>query len=305
MSAKIVSAEFDWTSSSVMITGATGFLGSHLLDEIVARGATVIAVSRRRIESSLPRTTWVQADLSRREEVDRLLRDYRPDTLFHLSSLVDGRQDRSLVHPTIQDELLAAVNVMVAASDVGVRRLVLPGSLEEPDPGAIPASPYAAAKAASTQYARMFNQLFGLSVVHARIFMTYGPGQPDWKLIPSTIRKLLAGQEPTISSPQRAVDWIFVSDVVEGLLRVASMDGIEGRTIDIGSGNLVSIKELVLLLVELCGASVAPTFASESDRRFERVVKANADDAATVLNWRPQVSLREGLEATVRHLQHR
>jgi len=168
----------------VMVTGATGFIGSHLVRALVARGAGVIAVSRKNVEPSGGVLSWIRADLSDLAQANWAFEEARPDTVFHLSSLANGRPDLGLVEPTFRYELAATVNVLQAATQHKLRRLVLAGSLDEPAPGSQPASPYAAAKAASHVYADLFHSLYGVPLVIARIFMAYGPGQPSWKLIP-------------------------------------------------------------------------------------------------------------------------
>jgi len=292
-----------WEKAKVIVTGARGFIGAHLVRLLVERRADVVATSRSAGAGNDLGVRWIRIDPSDIDEVRRAFAASRPDYVFHLSSLADGRPDVNLVAPTVRAELLSTVNVLTVAAEFGVRRLVLPGSLEEPDPGAAPSSPYAAAKGASRLYARMFHQLYGLPVVTARIFMTYGPGQPDWKLIPSVAKALLSGVPPRIGSPDRPVDWIYISDVVEGLVRMAEAPGIEGRTLDLGNGTLTTVRQVVEILRELCGSSVDPVFAAAPVRPFERVACAELDVTVEALRWRPQVALRDGLARALEALR--
>ena len=124
------------------------------------------------------------------------------------------------------------MNLLVAATRAGCRRVVLAGSMEEPDlaAGEAPGSPYAAAKAAQSLYARFFRALYGAPVVTARIFMVYGPGQRDLsKVVPYAILRGLEGQPAELASGARPVDWIHVDDVARGLVALAEAPGIEGR----------------------------------------------------------------------------
>lgn len=288
-----------WRGVKALVTGATGFIGAHLVRSLVERGAEVIATSRRDIEGGEAGARWMRADPADIDQLRGAFAASRPDFVFHLSSLADGRHGLSLVLPIMQAELVSTVNVLTVAAEHGVRRLVLPGSLEEPEAGAIPSSPYAAAKAASRLYTGMFHRLYGMPVVTARIFMAYGPGQPDWKLIPKAARALLSGIPPHIGSPDRPVDWIYVSDVVEGLIRLAGTPGIEGMTVDLGSGRLTTVREVVQILRDLSESSAEPVFAGTPARPFERVARADFDEMVRVLRWRPNVALREGLARTL------
>jgi nucleoside-diphosphate-sugar epimerase len=293
-----------WRNTKVIVTGATGFIGAHLVRSLIERGADVIATSRRDVgEGDDAGARWVRIDPTDLEQVRGAFTASRPDYVFHLSSLADGRHDLNLVVPIMQAELVSTVNVLTVAAECGIRRLVVPGSLEEPDPGTVPSSPYAAAKAASRIYARMFHLLYALPVVTARIFMTYGPGQPRWKLIPTVARALLSSVPPQIGSPERPVDWIYISDVVEGLVRLAEAPGIEGQTVDLGNGVLTTVRAVVETLCDLCQSKVDPVFAAAPTRPFERVARADLDATVRALHWRPQVVLREGLARTLEAFQ--
>jgi nucleoside-diphosphate-sugar epimerase len=145
----------------------------------------------------------------------------------------------------------------------------------------------------------MFHQLFQSPVVMPRIFMTYGPKQKDLqKLVPFVIGRLLRGEVPMLSSGRRRADWIYVDDVVEGLLRAAVVPGIEGCAFDLGSGSLVSVREIVEQIVEIVGGSVEPAFNKLPDRPFEQERAADTTFLWNKLGYQPQTALKQGLEAT-------
>jgi len=180
--------------------------------------------------------------------------------------------------------------------------VVLTGSLEEPDPDGewpVPSSPYAAAKLAAGAYGRMFNALFDLPVVILRVFMVYGPGQSDLtKLIPYVTTSLLDGKTPEFTSGTREVDWIYVQDVVDAYVASLSAENIEGRTIEVGSGTLTSVRQIVKNLFSILAAEEQPTFGSVGDRPMEQVRRADTATAEALLNWRAQTSIDDGLRAT-------
>lgn len=282
-----------------LVTGASGFLGRRLLDALGRVGADVVAVSRLARVEGAAGARWRAVDLEDRTAVERLIDDERPEVVFHLASLVTGRRELELVAPTLRANLVPAVHLLAAATRVGCRRVVLAGSQEEPLPSEAPSSPYAAAKAAASVYARLFHSLYGAPVVTARIFMAYGPGQRDLaKLVPATILAALGGERPKISSGTRAVDWIHVDDVARGLLALATAPGLEGGTLDLGSGELTTVREVAERICRRLGAP-PPEVGALPDRPLEP--ERRADPAATLARagWRPSIALDDGLAGTI------
>lgn len=290
-----------FSGQTVLVTGARGFIGSHLCRTLTEAGATVYALARGPRPAEAGPGQWLQGDLADLGSVRRLYASARPDTVFHLAGYVTGARELQHVLPAFSGNLLTTVNLLTVATDLGARRIVLAGSMEEPaEEGDPPSSPYAAAKWAAGGYARMFFALYQTPVVVARLFMTYGPGQEDRrKLIPYVTTTLLEGEAPRLSSGRREVDWIYVSDVVEGLLAVAAVPHLEGAAVDLGSGALVPIRTVVRKLVALVGAPVEPLFGALPERPLERVRAAERAATEARLGWKPVVDLDEGLRRTV------
>ena len=291
------------SGARILVTGARGFIGRHLVQALARQGALVHATSRRPPSEGGGAVSWHRCDPTSSDDVVATFVAARPDYAVHLSSIADGRRDRALVLPILHSETLAAVNVMMAATEAGTRRLVIPASLEEAAPGDTPSSPYAAAKTATHLYARMCHALYGTPVVMARIFMAYGPGQPEWKMIPSVAARLLRGESPVIESPDRMVDWIYVGDVIDGLLAALVARGIDGRVVDLGSGELVSVRGVVDRLRALIDPDVTPAYGRGSARGNERARAADLAECARLTGWSPRVALDEGLRSVVAALR--
>ena len=286
----------------VLITGASGFLGSHLCDHLCKNSAEVHATSRKERTTEPSPLRWWQGNMEDIEVVQNLFRTIKPEVVFHLSGQVTGAADLELVLPTFHSLLVSTVNLLTVAAQTECRRIVLIASLEEPEPGhtdAAPASPYAAAKWACAAYSRMFHKLYQTPVVLVRPFMTYGPKQGVRKIIPSVAISLLQGEAPKLASGQRQVDWIYIDDVVDGLLAAALMSDVEGCTFDLGSGTLVSIRAVVEQLTNLLGSQVEPLFGALPDRPLEQVRVADIAYTHAKLGWQPVTSLERGLEQTV------
>lgn len=288
----------------VLVTGATGFIGWHLCTELVALGAEVHALARGAAPTNVPTgcKAW-PVDMASVEGLRQAVGAVRPDGVFHLASVVDARQDRGLVLPLLKSNLVAAIHLAIVCEELGCGHIVAVGSSEEPandEVDTAPTSPYAAAKASATVYFRMFHRVFGLPVVILRPFLTYGPRQASrTKLIPYTIATLLRGESPRLGSGRRVCDFIFVADVVRGLLKAGLTRDACGRTLDLGTGVGTSVREVIELLAELSGSRARPSFDALPDRLGEHAQVA--DNAATrdVLGWEPVWSLRDGLAETV------
>jgi UDP-glucose 4-epimerase len=286
----------------VLVTGASGLIGSHVL-RVVGSEADLVAVSRfpRPDEGGVH---WLVCDLTEPGAVADIVSSVRPEVVIHLAGAVRGDRSLEAVAPTLQANLVASVELLEAATRVGCRRIVLSGSgLEEPasgGPQAVPPSPYGASRWAASAYARMFHALFDTPVVVLRPSFAYGPGQEPTKLIPHVISGLLAGGSPQLSSGERLLDCVFAEDVARAYIQAAVAPEVEGRTIDVGTGVLTSVREIVRLIVEYVGPTVGqPVFGTLPVRPMEQEIKPDIEETTSVLGWRPTTRLEDGLRATV------
>jgi UDP-glucose 4-epimerase len=286
--------------ATVLVTGASGFIGRHLVARLLAEGAHVHGSSRKRRRDH--DVCWHQTDLGDEGAVQALVRRVAPDAIFHLSGRVTGSRDLREVQHTFDANLKSTVNVLAAASRRHCGRVVLTGSTEEVGGnGGLPGSGYAASKIAASAYTRLFSAVYELSVVNLRVSMVYGPGQLDGrKLVPYTITSLLRNEVPLVSSGDRPVDWVYVDDVVSGLLAAAvATAGDDGSSIDIGSGELVTIRDLISSIRDRIQPSPAPSFGAVPDRPHESMLAADLTRARRELSWEPTTPLAEGLDATI------
>ena len=285
-----------------LVTGASGFIGTNLSERLLEAGADVHAVART------PRrggdgAQWWAADLSEREGAAALFRLVKPELVFHLASHVSGSRSLDAIVPTLNANLLSTVNVLLAAAEGDAQRVVLAGSLEEPDFFAGPAKPvsaYAASKYAAAAYGRMFHELHGVPVTILRIGMGYGPRQRDrTKLVPHVITSFLRNEAPFIGSGARMADWVYVDDMVDALLLSATREDAVGETIEVGCGVLTSVRDVVELIARLMQPSVRPRYGALPDRPNERLRKADLRRTHELLGWTPGTTLEAGLAATI------
>jgi len=288
-----------WDTSTVLVTGATGFVGRHLLPRLAATGARVYATTRT------PRTTpvarsgvrWVPLDLMDDAALLDIVRTVQPDVVVHLGGCVSGAVDPHLVLPTFNTLLASSVALLTAVQDGDVGRLVLIGSTDEPSAGGTPGSPYSAAKTAMTAYAKLYAEAFAASVVCVRPSQAFGPGQAPTKLLPYTAAAVLRGERPRLTSGARRGDWIYIDDVVDGLL-AAAQNAPDGAEVDLGTGRLRSNREVVEGLLAALGTDIQPLWGALPDRPGEPERAADLARTADVLGWQPRVSLDDGLNRT-------
>jgi NAD dependent epimerase/dehydratase len=308
-----------WKGRRCLVTGAGGFIGSHLVERLVVEGASVRALvhynalgSRGWLDESLARrdAEIVAGDVSDRESVLRASEG--TEVVFHLAALIGIPYSYQAPLSYLRTNVEGTLNVLSAARDTGIARVVhtstsevygtarhVPMSESHPLQAQ---SPYAATKIAADKLAESFHLSFGVPVVTVRPFNTFGPRQSSRAVIPTIISQALAGNTIRLGSLGPTRDFNFVANTVDGFVRAGSTPGVEGRTINLGSGTEASIRDVVDLVGQLLGkqleveeqAGRVRTAGSE----VERLV-ADGTLARTLLGWEPSIGLEAGLKQTV------
>jgi len=288
----------------ILVTGASGFIGSALSKQLLKLGATVYAVSRRDITTD-DEIIWYKGDLSSLNFVTSLIKEIQPDYIYHLASHVCGSREYKNMIPTFNDNFVTAFNLLLTVHKYPVKRLILAGSFEEINSHkdlSIPSSPYAAAKFAALNYALLFHKLYKTPVCIASLYMVYGPGQKDLtKLIPYVTLSTLKKKTPKLTSGNRNVDWVYVDDVVLALIKMHNAPNIDGHSIDIGSGTSIQTKNIVKNLIKKINPNVNPNFGALNDRKMEQEKIADIKETYKKIKWKPTTSLETGLLNTINY----
>jgi nucleoside-diphosphate-sugar epimerase len=299
-----------------LVTGGAGFIGSHLAEELVRRGERVRVVDslitgRRENLSHLPQVEFLQGDLADLEVARRAVAGV--DYVLHQAAIPSV--PRSVNDPITSNRanVDASLNVLVAARDAGVRRVVYAGSSSaygntpalpkvETMPTA-PLSPYALQKLVAEQYCQMFTALYGLETVTIRYFNVFGPRQdpssPYSGVISLFISALTEGRRPTIyGDGEQTRDFTFVTNVVDGVLRACEAPQASGEVINVATGGRISLNDLFRTIRDLTGAMVEPIYA-EPRAGDVRDSQADINKARRLLGYEPRVALADGLARTV------
>jgi UDP-glucose 4-epimerase len=297
-----------------LITGAAGFLGSALANQLAREGHQVRGLddlSTGDPQALAPDVHFTRGDVNDRPKLWTLLQEV--DCVYHLAARVSVPE--SILYPREYNAVNVGgtVSLMEAMRDVGVRRVVLASSgaiygdqkiqpLTEAQPPK-PRSPYAVSKLAAEYYIRTIGALWGIETVCLRIFNAYGPGQhlpPSHPpVVPYFLRQALRGGTLVVHSDgQQTRDYVYVDDVTAAMVAAATAPGLNGLVINVGSKTETSVRDLVRLVLEITGSKANVIYNSQTEGGVSRMC-ADLNLAAEKLNYKPAVPLEEGLRLTL------
>jgi NAD dependent epimerase/dehydratase len=310
----------NWQGKRVLVTGAGGFIGSHLTEKLVTLGAETRALVHYRSDGS-----WGWLDRSEhKDEVEVAAGDIRDretvvqaargiHVIFHLAALIAIPYSYQAPLSYVRTNIEGSLNVLQTARDMDAELVVHTSSSEvygtaryvpidegHPLQGQ---SPYSASKIGADKMAESFHQSFGLPVATIRPFNTYGPRQSERAVIPAIITQALTQPEVRLGNLEPTRDFNYVADTVEGFIQVASCPAAVGRVINIGTGQEISIGSLCTEILSQLGKSDLPVVSDAIRIRPEQseVDRLCADNrlALDTLDWQPRHSLKQGISNTI------
>jgi nucleoside-diphosphate-sugar epimerase len=306
----------DLSASRVLVTGAGGFIGSHLTRRLVAEGAEVHALSDQ-VSSIYParlldlrgKITVHEGNVADRTAMESIAKNIKPQIVFHLAAYTHVGKSWYRVDECIQSNIQGTVNLLLALEGMGMDRFIYTGTSEiygdidvpfREDATVNPISPYAVSKYAGERFCRMYQQGLHWPIVLVRPFNAYGPTQTPDRIIPETIVRTLRKQELLLTTGRQTREFNYVEDIADGFIRLATTPGIEGELFNIGGGEEVTIRNVVEQIIELLGNPIEPKFGALEHRPNEIWrMYCDSTKARERLGWQPAHSLREGLAKTI------
>jgi nucleoside-diphosphate-sugar epimerase len=299
-----------------LVTGGAGFIGSHLAEELVRRGHRVrvadsLITGKRRNLDHLSAVEFIEGDLADLAVAQRVVAGV--EYVLHQAAIPSV--PRSVADPVTSNRanIDATLNVLVAARDAGVKRLVYAGSSsaygdtptlpKREDMPANPLSPYALQKLVGEQYCQMFTRLYGFATVTIRYFNVFGPRQdpssPYSGVISLFSTALLEKRQPTIyGDGEQTRDFTYVANVVDGVLRACEAKDVSGEVINVATGGRISLNELLRAMNRIVGTDLKAIYAAPRAGDV-RDSQADISKARRLLQYTPVVDLEEGLRRTL------
>lgn len=317
----------NFENTTVLITGAGGFIGSHLVERLISEGAKVRTFVRYNARGDAGLLRFIDPKIySELEIIPGDLRDVEAmytaaqgvDTIFHLGALIAIPYSYDHLREVVETNVLGTLNVLLAARETQVRRVIQTSTSEvygtaryapiDENHPLQAQSPYSASKISADKISESLYHSFNLPVVTLRPFNTYGPRQSARAIIPTIITQALTREEVRLGSLDPVRDFTFVSDTVNGFLKAAEAgEKVLGEEINLGTGEMISIGELAEMIFDLLGKKpkiVTDTQRFRPPKSEVFKLQSNNTKARELIGWMPQVPLREGLQQTIEWISH-
>jgi len=301
---------------TVLVTGASGFIGSHLAERLIEEGAEVHVLNQRdcdlfRLREVASRLTMWTGDLTDDSSVGSCIRGAKPQVVFHLATVRNVERDLKLASEMIDTNVKGTVTLIrtITEENIPLERFINTGTCEEYGDGRvpfqedmreIPVSPYSASKVAATYFCRMIHKTMNTPIITLRPFLAYGPKQDNDMFIPSLIRHCLTQQDFLMTVGDQTREFNYVGDIVDAYILAAGCDRAVGEIINIGNGQEYKILDVAEMIVRMIGNPIRlrtgalPKRAGETEHFF-----CSNQKAKTILGWKPKTPLDEGLKKTI------
>jgi nucleoside-diphosphate-sugar epimerase len=311
-----MAADTELAGARVLVTGASGFIGSHLTRRLIRDGAevhaltsTVSSVYPTRLLDVRDQITLHEGSLADRGALNIVAAAVMPAYVFHLGAYTHVGKSWQRVDECIQVNIQGTVNLLMALEPTGFTRFVNIGTSEiygdvdvpfREDARVHPISPYAVSKHTAEEICRLFATARSWPIVRVRPFNAYGPMQSPDRVVPEIITRGLQNQPLQMTQGLQTREFNYVEDLADGMVQAAVTPGVDGELFNLGNGREVSMRELATLILSLLDDPVTPEFGALPERPIE-IPRMHADTAKAehTLGWRAGTSLEDGLARTI------
>lgn len=303
-------------SKVVLVTGAAGFIGSHLSKRLLEEGVEVHVLLRKgtdqfRIQGLLGDLTVWYGDLRDYQAICSCIKNSRPQIIFHLAALRDVKRVPELIEPMIETNVKGTLNLLRGGMEekINLECFVNTGSSEEygnglapfnEDQREMPVSPYSASKVAMTYFCQMLHKTMGFPIVTLRPFLTYGPYQDIDMFIPSLISHCIERKDFPMTEGDQTREFNYIDDVVDAYLLAACSPHAAGEVINIGNGVEYGIRDVAEKVVCMMGNPIRLLVGALRKRPGEvKHFFSSNEKAKRILGWSPKIGIAEGLGTTI------
>lgn len=307
----MMTGNFDnfFSNKKILITGAGGFIGRHLLHQLQTFDAHISTISRN--HNTFPKEIeQYTIDIKDTSAINECLQNCQPDYIFHLAAYKERNESIQAFYSSVETNIIGTLNLFSAAKDcVSVKSIVTLGTAEEYGNNILPfneklrecpVTPYSFSKLCVSQMGELFFHLYNLPVIIVRPTLAYGPGQGTDMFLPSLIMSLLENKPFNMTLGDQTRDFVYVTDLVEALILASGNTNAHGQIINIGSGAPVKIADIAQTIEKKIGKRGLIKLGNKPYRKNE-VMDYYIDPrkAETLLGWKAKTSLNEGLNRTI------
>jgi len=300
--------------SRAFVTGATAFIGSHLVRRLLQGGAEVSILVRQGsdlgpLADILSDVHVFECDICDNESLRQVLTSARPQRVFHLAAYTQVARGYSHAKEAMAVNLHGTINLLRAVEDIDLARFIATGTCEEygnaepplhEEMPLRPVSPYSVSKAAATLWCQMVHQTSNLPVVILRPFLCYGPGQGTNRLVPSAIIAALKGDDFPMTRGEQTRELTHISDIIEGYMKAAVVPEAIGQVINLGNGVEYRTRDIVEKIYAMIGGGGRPLVGAVPYRPAEIWrISASTQKSRDILGWECKIDLEQGLRETV------
>jgi nucleoside-diphosphate-sugar epimerase len=302
--------------TNVLVTGAIGFIGSHLVKRLVEEGARINIISRsdgirknvilRNLDAELK---ICKANLLDYTSIKKCADEVNPEKVFHLGAFVDLKRDFQTANECVQTNIQGTLNMLNALKDINCSSLIHLGTYEvygfntvpfREDQPVDPLSPYSISKACSEFFCRFANKIYDIPTVLLRLSNVYGPNQKSERLIPYVINCAIKKEAIKLTEGNQTRDYLYVDDAIEAIIKSSLTKEVVSEVINIGSGKEYKIKEVVQKILDLMDCPIIPQYGELEHRAYEpERWYCDITKAKKLLEWAPHCSLDDGLKKTI------